>query len=66
MIRVPYFFKQTNINVFLKNGENFMNKDVTNNTPQGGKNQVTISFWHNGKLRYYPISEVSYWEYNNI
>lgn len=45
------------INVFLKNGEEFTNRDI----PQApfGEFEKVVYFWDNGKLVMYPISQVS-------
>lgn len=48
------------INVKLKTGEFFENKDVTN-APMG-EHERWISFWENGRIRAYPYQDVEYYE----
>lgn len=48
------------INVKLKTGELFKNKDITN-TPMG-EHERWVSFWHNGNVRAYPYQDVEYYE----
>lgn len=45
------------INVFLKNGEEFLNRDV----PQAlfGEVEKVVCFWDNDKLGVYAMSQVS-------
>ena len=48
------------INVKLKTGEFFTDKDIPNN-PNGDQERM-ISFWHEDKLRVYPLENVEYYE----
>jgi len=48
------------VNVFLKNGESFLGKDVTSNP--FGDNGSVMSFWHNDLIRSYPMADIAYIE----
>lgn len=61
MIKNPENTKGMTISVYLKNGEEFLDKDITN---QPITEKVTfICFWLEGKIRAYPASEVRMFEY---
>ena len=48
------------INVKLKSGELFKNKDITSKPL--GDNERIISFWNDGKVRAYPLKDIEYFE----
>ena len=48
------------INVKLKSGEFFEQKDITN-SPMG-EHETWVSFWHEGKIRAYPSIDIEYYE----
>lgn len=56
MVRNPVS-EDISINVFLINGEKFINKDIPQ-TPLGETERV-LSFWDDDKLAMYPMSQVS-------
>ena len=60
MIKVPEGM-EISINVFLKNGEKYLGKDITNQPL--GEHEKLVSFWHEGKIRTYPIRQVEYFEF---
>lgn len=61
MVRDP-LSENIKINVYLKNGDSFIGKDITSN-PVGSKERV-VSFWlDNDTIRVYPVDEVRYFEY---
>jgi hypothetical protein len=59
MIKMPES-DQFVINVKLKNGELFRQKDITN-APMG-EHERWVSFWNDGKIRAYPAEDVKYYE----
>ncbi len=61
MIREPKNENCVKINVYLKSGETFIDKDIPANLM--GNNDQIISFWYGNILRLYPLSEVKYFEY---
>lgn len=49
------------INVKLKNGQLFLDKDITSNP----LNDNTVSFWYDDKIiRTYPMNEIEYFDFN--
>lgn len=54
--------KDITISVYLKNGEEYLYKDITSD-PFGNR-EAMVGFYHNDKFRIYPISEVLMIEYN--
>lgn len=60
MIRMPDMKRNVSITVKLKNGEIYKNKDITNQP--FGEHNIVVSFWHDDKLRAYPIDDVEYYE----
>ena len=61
MIKNPENTEQMTISVYLKNGEEFLDKDITS-TPISDK-ELVVGFWIDGKVRLYPMSEVRMIEY---
>lgn len=59
MIKSPQT-NQFKINVLLKNGEYYENKDITER-PFGGR-ELVVSFWHENKIRLYSLQDVEYCE----
>lgn len=59
MIRVPET-DQILINVKLKSGELFEGKDMTNQPM--GEHERWVSFWHDDRIRVYPMRDIEYWE----
>lgn len=59
MIKIPET-QDFSINVRLKSGELFENKNITN-SPMG-EHERWISFWEDGKIRVYPCQDVEYYE----
>jgi len=59
MIRIPET-TEFSINVKLKSGDLFKNKDVTDN-PFGDYEKI-VSFWEGDKIRVYPLQDVEYYE----
>jgi hypothetical protein len=47
------------VNVILKNGTEFRNKDITEH-PFGQEGMV--AFWHEDRIRCYPLQDVAYVE----
>lgn len=60
MIRNPENHENLTLNVFLKNGEEFLGKDATNQPL--GDNERVVSFWNDGKLVVYPMEQVDHIE----
>lgn len=61
MIREPKNLQNMKINVTLKDGNFFRNKDIP---PQPfGNHERMVSFWLGDVLRSYPMSEVEYVEF---
>ena len=60
MIKVPESMENLKLNIFLKNGEVFNNKNTTNQ-PMGECEKV-VSFWHDEKLVVYPMAQVDHIE----
>lgn len=52
--------KEFSINVKLKSGAFFENRDIPNSP--FGEYERMVSFWHNDKLRVYSIEEVEFCE----
>lgn len=52
------FGRPVKINVTLKNGVEYLGKDI----PECpfGQNHQTVSFWNDGSIRVIPMSEVKY------
>jgi hypothetical protein len=48
------------INVFLKSGKTFMNKDIPSNCME--MMSRTITFWDDEKLKVYPIESIEHLE----
>ena len=48
------------INVVLKNGEQFLGKDIPSSPC--GQFELVVSFWHKGGIRAYPLDMVAYYE----
>lgn len=59
MVRLP---KDSNmkINVILKNGEQFLRKDIINQP--FGENEKLVYFWLDDIIRVYPMGAVEYME----
>jgi len=49
------------INVVLKDGTEFLAKDIP--AQPLGEHETLVSFWHRGVLRIHPMSEVKYFEF---
>lgn len=60
MIIIPENFENIKLNIFLKNGEVFKNKDTTNQPL--GENEKVVGFWHNKKLKIYPMEQIDHIE----
>jgi hypothetical protein len=48
------------ISVKLKSGKLYEYKDISSK-PMGDYER-TVSFWHNGKIRAYPLQDIEYYE----
>lgn len=48
------------INVFLKNGKKYLNKDIPDRP--FGEHEKIVCFWHENIIRGYPINDVEYFE----
>lgn len=59
MLRMPKT-DEFKLNVFLKDGSSFLGKDL----PQRpfGEREVVVAFWHEDKIRMYPMTAVEYVE----
>ena len=60
MIKVPENENNLELNVFLKNGKTFLNKDVPNQPM--GKNERVVSFWNDDRLMVYPMEQIDHIE----
>lgn len=60
MIKQIQELDKITINVKLKSGELFTNKDIPNML--FGSNETYVAFWHNDRIRIYPLEEVEYVE----
>ena len=60
MIRTVENEENLQLNIFLKNGDSFMKKDIPDNP--FGQNEKVVSFWNEGKLMMYPMDQVEHIE----
>ena len=60
MVKPAPFYINANvkINVKLKNGDEYLDKDVPE-TPLGQHDRI-VSFWHQGSVRIIPMAEVQH------
>ncbi len=59
MIRIPEN-RQLLMNVKLKSGEMFENKDITDSP--FGEHERLVCFWNGDKIRVYPMHDIEYLE----
>jgi len=58
MLRIPENFDKTTISVFLKNGESYINMDITSHP--FGDNENIVCFWINATtIVTFPIEQVA-------
>jgi hypothetical protein len=61
MIRQPKNEESCTINVFLKDGTSYLNKDITEKPIS--ENEMLVGFWHEEKVRTYPMEQVYFIEF---